>query len=210
MKEQENKEVNQKFAVKKEVAPVQEKSTQQDQPKKKKRIVIVGNPQNSKSGMNVPARKPSGKSSGGTERARSSGSKTRPATAPGNNVKSEDVAAKFRAALGEKEPKKTAPAPAPVPAPTPEPAPAAEEKKPVIFEPELQKRPFVKVEEASERAAKQSAARSAQSREGAPRREVKSAQETGERREGRPSGSGNGEKRDSRSDGRRAGTGSGE
>ncbi|MCD8131720.1 MAG: translation initiation factor IF-2 [Lachnospiraceae bacterium] len=209
MKEQEKKEASQKSAAKKEVAPVQEKSTQQDQPKKKKRIVIVGNPQNSKSGMNVPSRKPSGKSGSTTERARSGG-RTKPAAASGNNVKAEDVAAKFKATLGEKEPKKTAPAPAPAPAPVPEPTSAAEEKKPAIFEPELQKRPFVKVEEASERAAKQSAARSSQPREGAPRREARSAQGSGERREGRPAGSGSGERRDGRAEGRRTAAGSGE
>ncbi|MCD7805880.1 MAG: hypothetical protein LUH19_00890, partial [Lachnospiraceae bacterium] len=133
MKEQEKKEINQKSAAKKEVAPVQENSTQQDQPKKKKRIVIVGNPQNSKSGMNVPAKKPS-RTGGGAERQRSN-TTNRPKTpgpAPGG-VKAEDVAAKFKAALGEKEPQKTAPAPAPAP------AAAVEEKKSAVFEPELQK-----------------------------------------------------------------------
>ncbi len=179
MKEQE-KEINtRKTAAKKEVAPVQENSTQQDQPKKKKRIVIVGNPQNSKSGMNVPSgtgKKPSRQgSSDRTDRQREKRQR------PVSNVKSEDVAAKFRAALGEKTPEKPAAAPAPAPQPTP----AAEEKKTEVFEPELRKRPFAKVEEAPDRAARAAAEKekASQSRETSqPRRDSRSSQSTGTER----------------------------
>ena len=72
--------------------------TAEEQPKKKKRIVIVGNPQNSKNGMNVPKQRPQDK----------------PQSKPQQNTKSdisaEQVAAKFKAALGEDKPKQQAPA----------------------------------------------------------------------------------------------------
>ncbi|MCD7862255.1 MAG: translation initiation factor IF-2 [Lachnospiraceae bacterium] len=167
MKEQEKELNTRKTAAKKEVAPVQENSTQQDQPKKKKRIVIVGNPQNSKSGMNVPSgtgKRPSRQSASDRPREK----RPRPAS---NNVKAEDVAAKFKAALGEKEIQK----PAPAPAEAPQPAPAAEEKKTEVFEPELRKRPFVKAEEAPARAARAAAEKASQIREAAEqKREIKS------------------------------------
>ncbi len=167
MKEQEKELNTRKTAAKKEVAPVQENSTQQDQPKKKKRIVIVGNPQNSKSGMNVPSgtgKRPSRQSASDRSREK----RPRPAS---NNVKAEDVAAKFKAALGEKETQK----PASAPAEAPQPAPAAEEKKTEVFEPELRKRPFVKVEEAPARAARAAAEKASQIREAAEqKREAKS------------------------------------
>ncbi|MCD7806749.1 MAG: translation initiation factor IF-2, partial [Lachnospiraceae bacterium] len=73
----------------------------------------------------------------------------------------------------------------------------------------LQKRPFVKVEEASARAAKQSAASKAvPSHESAARRELKNTPGTEERRENRQPGTGSGERRDGRNENRRLAAGS--
>ncbi|MCD8378915.1 MAG: translation initiation factor IF-2 [Lachnospiraceae bacterium] len=150
-------------------------------------MVIVGNPQNSKSGMNVPSgtgKKPSRQ--GSSDRPREKRQR------PVSNVKAEDVAAKFKAALGEK----TAEKPAPAPAPAPQPVPAAEEKKVEVFEPELRKRPFVKVEESPVKAQKAEPEKTPQSRDAEqPRRENRSEtrQSTGtekrsEARQGQPAG----------------------
>ncbi|MCD7751206.1 MAG: translation initiation factor IF-2 [Lachnospiraceae bacterium] len=187
MKEQEKEVSTRKTAAKKEVAPVQENSTQQDQPKKKKRIVIVGNPQNSKSGMNVPSgtgKKPSRQ--GSADRPREKKQK------PASGVKAEDVAAKFKAALGEKTPEK----PVKAPAPAPQPKPAAEEKKVEVFEPELRKRPFVKVEEAPVKTVKPAPEQAPQASEAEqPRRESRSetrqsagTEKKSEARQGQPTG----------------------
>ena len=73
------------IAVKKDSAEV---------PKKKKRIVIVGNPQNSKTGMNVPKSRPQ-------EKAQDRPQEKPRQTNTRSEISAEQVAAKFKAILGE-------------------------------------------------------------------------------------------------------------
>jgi len=106
-----------------------EQANAQESPKKKKRIVIVGNPQNSKSGMNMPKSKPQ-------ERPMDRQQDRKPERQQQNNksdISAEQVAAKFKAILGEGK-STNKPQPAPTPAPAPEPAPSV--SKPV-FKPEI-------------------------------------------------------------------------
>ena len=75
-------------APKAEEAP--KAASAEEQPKKKKRIVIVGNPQHSKTGMNMPKPRP--------QEAPKQPQNTR------SDISAEQVAAKFKAALGETKP----------------------------------------------------------------------------------------------------------
>ena len=83
--------------AKAETTPVKEQSKEaapaarEEAPKKKKRIVIVGNPQNSKAGMNVPKSKPQERQQG----------KPQQQTNTRSEISAEQVAAKFKAILGE-------------------------------------------------------------------------------------------------------------
>ena len=78
-----------KAEPKKEVAP-QPAAENAEQPKKKKRIVIVGNPQHSKTGMNMPKPRP--------QEAPKQPQNTR------SDISAEQVAAKFKAVLGDNKP----------------------------------------------------------------------------------------------------------
>ncbi len=95
--------VRNKFGAKKEVVKVEVPTEQPKQavaveepkeaapeaPKKKKRIVIVGNPQHSKSGMSMPKSKPQDKP------------QQKPQQTNKSEISAEQVAAKFKAALGD-------------------------------------------------------------------------------------------------------------
>ncbi len=106
--------------------PKAEQATEAEQPKKKKRIVIVGNPQNSKSGMQKPRQ----------EKPQERVQERPQQTSTRSDISAEQVAAKFKAILGEGK-KQQAPA-APVQpqpkAPVVSETPVAREAAPVVKE----------------------------------------------------------------------------
>ncbi len=95
--------VKEQAPASKEEASEAKKEAAAEPPKKKKRIVIVGNPQNSKAGMNMPKSRPQERpqerrQERPQERRQE---RTQPQTNNRSEISAEQVAAKFKAILGE-------------------------------------------------------------------------------------------------------------